>query len=222
MAQGVSNPSLSGSAAEFNVGGTAAYSDALWNHHLIGPLSSQGTFDPDGSLVPSLYNFTYDVDFYGDNFGAAEALEFDINSVLQRHGLHLRPRMPRGGGKRMGRVGWPECKMGADRYPSHPNNNSWNHLTIKVQRTSDNHLTYQSISLNGQTTTLNWTFEHGSAPNWYGITVNYQMDGDSHQDSYTVYLDNLGFTFQWEVRSRGMLWGWQGIMDWQLQVPAVG
>jgi len=34
--------SMSGDAAEFNVGGWTPYSDALWNNHLIGPGSSQG------------------------------------------------------------------------------------------------------------------------------------------------------------------------------------
>ena len=56
--------------------------------------------------------------------------------------------------------------------PCNPKSNAWNHVTLKVQRTSDNHLTYQSITLNGQTTNLNWTFEHGSAQSdWYGVTA---------------------------------------------------
>jgi hypothetical protein len=196
MAQGVSNPSLSGSAAEFNVGGTAPYSDALWNNHLIGPLSSQGTFDTDGSLVPSLYNFTYDVDFYGDNFGAAQALEFDINQYFSSMGFIYGHECRVAAGNEWDVWDDQNAKWVPTGVPCYPKNGSWNHLTIKVQRTSDNHLTYQSISLNGQTTTLNWTFERGSAPNWYGITLNYQMGGDSHQDSYQVYLDNLTFTFQ--------------------------
>ena len=82
MQQGVNNPSKSGSATQFNLGGTAAYSDALWNNHIIGPFSSQGTFDGDRSMVPAVYNFTYDVDFYGDNLELSEALEFDINQFF--------------------------------------------------------------------------------------------------------------------------------------------
>jgi hypothetical protein len=58
-------------------------------------------------------------------------------------------------------------------------------------------LTYQSITLNGQTTNLNWTFEHGPAQSdWYGVTLNYQMDGNWRQDSYSVYLDNLTLTYE--------------------------
>jgi hypothetical protein len=78
-----------------------------------------------------------------------------------------------------------------------PIENSWNHVTIKVQRTSSNELLYQSITLNGVTGTLNWTFPHGTAPSsWYGITINYQMDGNYKQQSYDVYLDELTFTYE--------------------------
>ena len=55
---------------------------------------------------------------------------------------------------------------------------------------------YQSITLNGVTSTLNWTFGYGSTPGWYGITVNYQMDGNYKQEPYNIYLDNLTFTYQ--------------------------
>lgn len=187
---------MSGNATEFTVGGSAPYSDALFNNHLIGPLSSQGTFDSDGGLVPSVFNFTYDVYFYGDNLDLPEALEFDINQFF--------------GG--MGFIFGHECRIAAGNewdvwdnangkwvhtgVPCYPNSNSWNHVILKVQRTSDNHLTYQSITLNGQTTTLNWSFEHGSAPNWYGVTINFQMDGNSKQDTYNVYLDNLNLSYQ--------------------------
>ena len=64
------------------------------------------------------------------------------------------------------------------------------------QRTSNNDPVYQSITLNGATHTLNWTFPHGSTLGCYGHTINYQMDGNSKQDSYNVYLDNLTFTYE--------------------------
>jgi hypothetical protein len=196
MTPGVQSPSLSGEATVFYVGGIAPFSDALWNNHLIGASSSQGMPDSNQSTVPGLHDFTYDVDFYGDNFGASQALEFDINQFFNN----------------MGFIWGHECRIASGNewdvwdaqngywkptgVPCHPNSNAWNHLTLKVQRTSDNHLVYQSITLNGQTSNLNWTFGHGSAPGWYGVTINYQMDGDSRQDGYKVYLDNLTFSYQ--------------------------
>ena len=80
--------------------------------------------------------------------------------------------------------------------PSYPNNNQWNHLTLQVQRTSNNQLLYQSITLNGVTHTLDKYYSRGAAPGWYGITVNYQMDGNNLQFPYSIYLDTLTFSYQ--------------------------
>ncbi len=153
MVQGVQSPSLSGQAAEFSLGGTAVYTDGLWNNHLVGPFSSQGLPDNNKSLVPTLN-------------------EWDIWDNQKQH--------------------WTPTGI-----PCHPNSNAWNHLTIKVQRTGGNELLYQSITLNGVSSSLNLTYPHGSAPpDWYGVTINYQMDGNYRQDPYSVYLDNLTFSYQ--------------------------
>ena len=31
---------------------------------------------------------------------------------------------------------------------------------------------------------------------WYGMTINYQMDGNSLQKDYSVYLDKLNFYYK--------------------------
>jgi len=196
MRQGVGSPSMSGQAAEFNVGGSASYSDALFNNHLIGPSSSQGAPDDGHTQVPSLYNFTYDAYFYGDNLNLSEALEFDINQFFGGMGFIFGHECRIAAGNEWDVWDNANAKWVHTGVPCYPNSNQWNHVILKVQRTSDNHLVYQSITLNGQTTTLNWTFDHGSSPNWYGLTVNFQMDGDSKQDSYNIYLDNLNLSYQ--------------------------
>jgi hypothetical protein len=196
MTQGVQSPSMSGQATIFNVGGSTPYSDALFNNHLIGPLSSQGMFDPDQKQVSSLYNFTYDVYFYGDNLGLAEALEFDINQFFDGMGFIYGHQCRIANGNEWDVFDNQKGAWTPTGIPCFPNSNSWNHLTIKVQRTSDNHLTYQSITLNGKTSNLNWTFGHGSGSDWYGVTINFQMDGNYKQDSYNVSLDNLTLSYQ--------------------------
>jgi hypothetical protein len=196
MTQGVSNPSMSGQATEFNVGGSAPYGDALFNNHLIGPSSSQGAPDTGHTQVPSLYNFTYDAYFYGDNLDLSEALEFDINQFFGGMGFIFGHQCKIANGNEWDVWDAANAKWVHTGVPCYPNSNQWNHVILKVQRTSDNHLTYQSITLNGQTTTLNWSFDHGSSPNWYGLTGNFQMDGNSQQNSYNVYLDNLNLSYQ--------------------------
>ena len=195
MTQGVNSPSLSGQATIFNVGGTTPYSDALWNNHLIGPDSSQGLFDTDQSLSSSLHDFTYDVDFYGDNLGLSEAVEFDINQFFGGMGFIYGHQCRIANGNQWDIWDNSKGQWIPTGVPCYPKSGQWNHLTLKVQRTSDNHETYQSITLNGQTATLNWTFDKGASPGWYGVTLNFQMDGNYKQDSYNVYLDNLTLAY---------------------------
>jgi len=195
-AQGIQSPSLTGKASQFSLGGTAVYSDGLWNNHLIGDFSSQGMPDKNHTLVPTYHDFTSDVNFYVSNMKVAQAVEFDINQFF--------------GG--MGFIWGHECRIaGGNEWdiwdnlsahwiptgiPCNPNPNAWNHATIKVQRTSDNQLLYQSITLNGVTHTLNQYYRPGVAPGWYGVTVNYQMDGNYQQAPYSVYLDQITFSYE--------------------------
>jgi hypothetical protein len=197
MTQGVKSPSMSGNSAAYYLAGSQAYGDTLWNNHLIGDLSSQGMPDSNHSLVQNLHDFTYDVYFFLNNNSASQALEFDINQFFNG----------------MGFIFGHECRLAGgymwdvwDNLNSHwvstgvacnPTANAWNHLIIQVQRTSSNELLYQSITLNGVTHTLNQYYNHGSAPGgWWGVTINYQMDGNISQTPYTVYLDDLNFTYQ--------------------------
>lgn len=196
MYQGIKSPSLSGNATQFNIGGTMDYSDVLWNNHLIGDLSSQGLPDTSHTLVPTLHTFTYDVYFYGSNLGAAQALEFDVNQFFDGMGFTWGHECRIGGGNE-----WDTWDNAASKWvptgiACTPQENQWNHLTIQVQRTSSNQLLYQSITLNGVTNTLNRTSAPFSAPGWWGITVNYQMDGNYQQSAYPVYVDKLSFTYQ--------------------------
>lgn len=196
MTQGISSPSLSGNATVFWIGGSTPYSDALWNNHLIGPYSSQGLPDPDQSKTASLSTFTYDADFYGDNLGLSEALEFDINQFFSDMGFIFGHQCRIANGNEWDIWDNSQGKWIHTGAPCYPKSGQWNHVTLKVQRTSDNHETYQSITLNGDTTTLDWTFDKGSSPGWYGLTINFQMDGNYEQDPYKVYLDNLTLTYQ--------------------------
>ena len=196
MNQGVSSPSISGNATEYNLGGGTPFTDALFNNHLIGPSSSQGMPDSNQSIIPTLHNFTYDVYFYGSDLGLAQALEFDINQFFGNTGLIFGHECRIASGNEWDVWDDQSAQWIPTGIPCYPNSNAWNHLTLKVQRGSNNQVTYQSITLNGVTNTLNWTYYPGSTPGWYGLTINFQMDGNNREDPYSVYLDNLTFTYQ--------------------------
>ena len=196
MYQGMNSPSLSGSSTRYSIGGTGPYWDVLFNNHLIGDFSSQGLPDTAKTLVPSLHGFTYDVYFFGSNLGASEALEFDINQFFGGLGFIWGHECRIAGGHQWDIWDNVSARWVSTGIPCYPNNNAWNHLTIQVERTSDDRLHYKTITLNGVTHTVNAYYNHGAAPGWYGITINYQMDGNSTQTPYTVYLDKLAFTYQ--------------------------
>jgi hypothetical protein len=196
MAQGISSPSLSGEATQYNLGGTAVYTDALFNNHLIGALSSQGLPDSNHTLVPGYHNFTYDVYFYGTNLELSQAVEFDINQFFNNLGFIWGHECRIAGGHEWDVWNNLTAQWTPTGIACNPVDNAWNHLTIQVQRTSDNQLLYQSITLNGVTSTLNQYYDPGAAPGWYGVTINYQMDGNYEQSPYSVYLDQLTFSYE--------------------------
>ncbi|MGO8796519.1 MAG: hypothetical protein ACLQLC_16990, partial [Candidatus Sulfotelmatobacter sp.] len=194
MTEHQSSPSLSGNSAKMALGGDTVYSDMLWNNHLIGNFSTQGMPDNNQTIIPNLYNFTYDVYFYIEDLSASQALEFDINefvgglSYIWGHECRI--------------VGGNEWDVWDDQTGSwhptgvgcYPMQNAWNHLTLQVQRTSDNQLLFQSITLNGVTNTINY-YGSPTKTSWYGVTINYQQDGDYAQTPYSVWLDNLNFSY---------------------------
>jgi hypothetical protein len=196
MKQGVSSPSMSGSSTRFDLGGTALYSDALFNNHLIGAFSSQGLPDNNKTLVPTYHNFTYDVYFYGTNLELSQAVEFDMNQFFDNLGFIWGHECRIAGGHEWDVWNNVTAHWTPTGIPCNPVDNAWNHLTIQVQRTADNKLLYQSITLNGVTSQLNQYYDPGAAPGWYGITVNYQMDGNYQQSPYSVYLDQLTFSYE--------------------------
>ncbi len=196
MYQGVKSPTLSGSSTQYNIGGTMPYSDVLWNNHLIGDFSSEGLPDTSHTLVPTLHSFTYDVYFWGSNLQAAQALEFDINQFFNNMGFTWGHECRTGGGNEWDIWDNANAKWVATGIACNPINNQWNHLTIQVQRTTDNKLLYQSITFNGVIHVLNKIYAPFSAVGWYGITVNYQQDGNYKQTPYTVYVDKLNFKYE--------------------------
>jgi hypothetical protein len=197
MKQGVQSPSLSGHSTQFNLGGTTPYSDVLWSNPLIGQGSTQGLPDSGHTLLPTLHNFTYDAYFYPTNLGATQVLEFDISMYFNGLGLIWGHQCRVAGGNEWDIWDNVSARWVPTGVACNPVNNSWNHVTIQGQRESDNSLLFQSITLNGVTTTINQRYAPGSAPSgWWGITVNYQMDGDKKQSPNTTFLDNFSLTYQ--------------------------
>ncbi len=196
MQQHIQNPSLSGNSTQFNIGGNQPYADVLFTNALIGQNSSQGLPDNNHTLVPSLYNFTYDAYFYGTNLSKSQVMEFDISMYFDGNSLIWGNQCRIAGGNEWDIWDNVNSHWVPTGYSCYPISNGWNHVTIQAQRESDNWLLFQSITLNGVTNTINQYYAPGRAPkSWWGITVNYQMDGNYEQSAYTTYLDNFSFSY---------------------------
>ena len=188
--------SLSGNATRFDMGGSKPYSDVLWSNPVLGQGALGSYQDNSRSLIPNLHNFALDTDIFITNLAVTQDLEFDINMYKDGVGME-----------------WgTECNHLADgvwdiwdnvnahwvptSIPCTLNNNAWNHVTVNVQRESDNTLLYQSITVNGVNYPINRTMPPFSVPSgWYGMTINYQMDGNYRQSANTTFLDNTNFTY---------------------------
>ena len=194
MTQNISSPSLSGHSSQMDIGGQTVYSDVLWNNHLIGDGSSQGMPDPDHTIVPNLYNFTYDVYFYAQDPSVSQALEFDINQFVNGSSFIWGHECRIAGGNEWDIWDNPGEQWHPTGIACNPLANAWNHLVLQVQRTSDNQLLFQSITLNGVTSVLNY-YEDPTPTTWYGVTVNYQQDGNYEQAPYSIWLDKLNFAY---------------------------
>lgn len=196
MKQGVSSTSLSGKAAEFTIGGSTPYSDALWNNHLIGDGSTQGLPDTNKTLTPSIHYFTYDAYFYGTNLALAENIEFDIAQFFNNTGYYFGTQCQIIDGSVWGVWNPSTGHWVTTSIPCKPVSNQWNHVTIQFERNSSGQVQYNSFTLNGVTSNLGWAYPPMYQPNWYGVVVNFQLDGNSKQSAYSVYLDNLTVSYQ--------------------------
>jgi hypothetical protein len=196
MTQNISSPSLTGKATQFYLGGTTPYADVLYSIPLLGQGSTQGIPDTNHTLLPTIHNFTYDAYFLPTNLGATQVLEFDVSMYFNGLSLIWGQQCRVTGGYEWDIWDNINNKWVSTGIPCHPVNNAWNHVTIQMQRESDNWLLFQSITLNGVTTPVNRYYQFSTAPSsWWGVTLNYQMDGNYNQTAYSTYLDGLSLTY---------------------------
>lgn len=150
--------------------------------------------DADHKLLPTIHHFIYDSHFYVSDSNATPVLEFDITMFMNGIGLVWDTQCSHRDGN------WDTWSIVSNRWvPSGvpcKSVNGWNHVTIQVERESDNSLLFQSIALNGVTYPVNITYPPGTAPaQWWGVTANYQMDGNSPQVESSTYVDDFSVTY---------------------------
>lgn len=188
--------SLSGNSTQFSLGGVTPYSDVLWSNPVLGQGNTQGLNDAQHLVLPAIHNFTLDTSVYVTNLSVTQSLELDVNWYAGGVGMEWGTQC-----NHLGDQSWDiwdnvNAHWFSTGVACNLNNAAWNHVVIQVQREPNNDLLYQTITVNGVVNNINQTVPPFQVPQvWYGMTVNYQMDGNSKQSPNTTYVDNMNFTY---------------------------
>lgn len=177
LLQHQSQPSLSGSSAEFTMGGPHAYSNELYWYPVGG-----------GNSVS---HFTYDLWFYVSVGNAPQSLEFDVNQAFGG------TRWTWGSQCDFDQTGhwtiwdplheiWIPTFVPCQHFPSE----TWVHLIWTLERVG-NQVHYITLSVGGEE--YNVDTYYTAQPNWYQeeIDIAFQLDGNYKQQPYNVWLDNV-------------------------------
>lgn len=175
-----SNPALSGDSAVFTLGGNKPYSNAIWWRTLSNDTKST--------------HFTYDLNFYIDNPGAPESLEFDVNQAIGKNRYTWGTQCNfKGDGKwdiwNDATQHWEPTSVACPEVSA----NAWHHLTWQFERVGSQ-VHYISVTLDGNTSTVDAfrNFQAGFGGN--GIDVAFQLDGNFQQSPFKVWLDQVSLT----------------------------
>ncbi len=197
MRTGRSSPSIDGDSAEFFLGGSTPYANALWSRNLV----------TDGPTIRNMRHFINDLYFYYTNANAVQGLEFNISQYIDSVGYiygvqcnirsgagpHWDISVPKDYSKplTLGNMKWQNtgiyCK---------PPTYKWNHVTLEFERTSDNKVKYISVTLNGVKNYINVAVKARIAPSdWKGLRTHYQMNGNYQQEDYHTWVDRYTVTY---------------------------
>jgi hypothetical protein len=181
MTQGFGNPSMDGNSAQFWIGGSTPYSDALWWKQL------------GGNSAPT--HFVYDLYFYIKTPQVAQALEFDVNHSVGGKkyimGVQCDVKTSHqwdvwdGAAKK-----WAPTGIACPAPPAY----QWNHLVEEFYHDNTGKVTFVAITLNGVKHYVNRTYWSQSS-GVSEVNVAFQMDGDYKQTPYSTWLDQVKLTY---------------------------
>ncbi|HWY69342.1 MAG TPA: Ig-like domain-containing protein [Terriglobales bacterium] len=173
-------PSIDGQSAQFWLGGGHPYSGALWWKEL--------------APKPSASHFTYDLYFNYQNANAPQALEFDVNQVVNggRYIFGTECNLKETGTWRVWdttNAHWVNTGVVCS-----PSANNWNHMTWEFQRNLNGSYTFLAVTLNGQTQSINQTYwskpEGGDE-----LNVAVQLDSNYAGTDYSVWVDKIALNY---------------------------
>ncbi len=175
----ISSPSLDGNSSKFHIGGSTAYSNALWWKQL--------------GANSSASHFTYDLYFYLKNPSASQALEFDVNQSV--NGKKYIFGTECGYASKVWKIysaslKWVSTGIACTR----PSSYTWHHLVWEFQRTSGGNVGFIAFTLDGVKHYINKSYAPKSS-SVNEINVAFQMDGNKYMTDYDTWLDKVTLTY---------------------------
>jgi hypothetical protein len=189
-------PSLSGNSTKFTIGGVEPYSDVLWSYPFIGDGAPAALKDHNHTLLPTVHNLSMDEQVFITNLAVTQSVELDVNIFMGGVGMEWGTQC-----NHLHDGAWDiwnnvDARWVATDIPCKLNNNAWNHVVLDVQRESNNDLLYKTITVNDVIYTINRTVAPFPVPKgWWGANLNFQLDGNYKESSYSAYVDNLSVTY---------------------------
>ncbi|MBV8208229.1 MAG: hypothetical protein JO041_15695 [Acidobacteria bacterium] len=181
MTQHMPIPSRDGHSTQFSISGPTGYSNVLWWNQL--------------TPAPSASHFVYDFWVYVTESNAPQALEFDLNQTF-------------GGTKYIfgtecnfkgtgvwdvwdGREGkWVPSPVGCVPFAA----NSWTHVAWTFER-ANGQVHYVSIAINGTTYPVNMWQAPQANVDAQELNVAVQLDGNSRQQPYSIWIDDMSLSY---------------------------
>jgi hypothetical protein len=183
----VSDPSLSGEAAQF----TTSFTD--WGGEL---------YSTDYATDPNSTNFLYDAEVWIEAGSTIGNLEMDNNQVISNGDTVIYAFQCAGDtntwdySENAGTRQAPVVKWIESDQPCNPENwtpNAWHHVQISYSRDDVGNVTYNGVWLDGVEAPINATVPSAFSLRWAAgdLMANFQVDGSGASGSSTLYLDNL-------------------------------
>lgn len=181
MTQFVGSPSLDGASAQFYLGGSVPYSNALWWKQL--------------GANSSASHFVYDLYFYLTTPQDAQALEFDVNQSVGGYKYIFGVQCDiRSSGQWQVWDGTAQTWRSTGAACPMPAAYTWHHLVEEFQRGSNGQTTFVAITLDGVTHYINQSYwSLGSSVNEINVAV--QLDGDYAQYAYSEWIDQVKLSY---------------------------
>jgi hypothetical protein len=184
MTQGVSNPSLSGSAADFYVNGGPAYTGGYY-------------FIEQPTIATPVSFLQYDFDMYipAQYADSPQAIEFELQQTVNGDTYNYAWQADYATNSwftfNFTTKNWEPAGIPLQRFAP----NTWHHIT-SVFHAAGTQAVHDSLTVDGKTINVNIAHQATHTGTRLEFTTGFQVDLNSASSPYHVYVDNMKVTYR--------------------------